>query len=373
LPATIVLATLGMTLGATPSAGQSPVRLEADAKLILSDNPFLLGGDDTESAAVEITARPEATWSLGPASSLDLSGVAAYRRYTRRYGDFLTGRADLEINHRDSEFLSLGGRVSYARDLPADALTESIDFSVDSRTIRESVSAHSSIEWNPSAHMQITGAAGWEKLRYPGSAWLSSISAYHLDLGASRRVSETTSLGAEASATFTDMAGSGNLSAKAIRATVAHRLGPIWQANAQLGVEWTGVDAPGGEERGQLSGSGRLCYQPERLELCATTSLQSEVSGFAGLQREFHIGMMARRRLDERSSLSGSAAYRSAELGVAGNRTKALHLATAYERRLSEMLSLTGSVDYLNRTFLTGERNDAVILRIGIAVGRERR
>ena len=285
----------------------------------------------------------------------------------------MTGRADIEVSHRDSEYLSLGGRVSYARDLPADALTESIDFSVDSRTVRESVSAHSSIEWNPSARTQITGAASLERLRYPGSAWLSSISAYHMDLGASRRVSETTSLGVEGSATFTDMAGSGNLSAKAIRATVVHRLGPIWQADAELGVEWTGVDAPGGEQRAQLSGSGRLCYQPERLEICATTSLQSEVSGFAGLQREFHIGMMARRRLDERSSLSVSAAYRSADLGVAENRTKALQLTTAYERRLSERFSLTGSVDYLNRTFLTGERNDAAIIRIGITFGRERR
>lgn len=354
---------------AAPCAAQM-VTLDADAKLVLSDNPFLLAGSDKAAGAVEIVARPELVWPVAPATSLELSAVLAHRQYFRRYGGFLTGSTQLLANHRDSEFLSLDARFLFARTLAADALTESIDFSVDPRSVRESYSSRLSLDWTPSAVSTINTRIGWEKLRYPDSALLSPTTAFSAGLGWTRRLSASTSLGVLASSIHSDSAGPDQLSTRSLRGTLAYRLGPRWQANAQLGVEWTSAEAAGANQSPRLSGSGNLCYRPARLEACLNASLQSEVSGLNGLQRELFLGATVRQQLDERGSIAGGVEYRSADLGPLAGTTDAVRVSASYERRLTRSLLFRSSLDYLRRQFLTGERNRAFVLQIGIVLRR---
>lgn len=363
------VAMISVTLLASPCAAQSRLRLDSDARLILSDNPFLLSGTRRGTAAVEVVARPELNLPLAPTTALDLSAVVAHRQYLRRYGNYLTGRAEAVASHRDSEYLSFDTRVSYARELPADALTDSIDFSVDSRSLRESVSTRSSLSWNPNARTQVTAAGGWERSRYPDSALLSSTEALRFDLGMSRRISATTALGVQANATISEGAGSDDLNAKSLRATIAQRIGTYWQANAQLGLEWTNA---GSSDRPLPSGSGNFCYTPASFQACLSASLQSEVSGFGGLQREYYIGATANWRLSERSSVSATASYRAAQSGTLDGNANAMRLSGSYERRLTRALALTGSLDYLARKTLTGERHGAMVFQIGITFRGER-
>lgn len=365
-----MLACLATTLAA-PCAAQTVTRLEADATLLASDNPFLLDGDGNGAIATELNASQNTRWSLLPSTTLELSADAAYRRYWSKYGDFLTGGVDVGVTHRDSEYLSFDAGLSLARELPADALTESIDHAADPRTVRKRIVGRASVRWTPDPYTEVTGTGSWENLRYPGSSLLASTNARQLRVSASRRVNSVTSLGLEARATRTKLPGAGDLATDGVFVTAAHRLAPNLEADGQVGVEWSDYDLAG-SNRARLSGSGNICYRPEFTELCFTISLQSEVSGLGGLQREFYAGTTASRRIGPRSELSATADYRKAELGTLGLQTSAMRVNMTYRHRLNQRIWLNTGVDYLSRKFLTAPRNDAVVLQIGITFGLER-
>jgi hypothetical protein len=118
---------------ATKSEARSAVTLEFDVNALVSDNPFLTTEKERATGAVELVARPRAELQLDPRTNLDFTGEVGFRQYSRRYGNFVTGRSDLRLRHRRSEYLTINGQASYARDLVSDSLTDSIDFAVDTR------------------------------------------------------------------------------------------------------------------------------------------------------------------------------------------------------------------------------------------------
>jgi hypothetical protein len=343
--------------------------LEAEATLLASDNPFLLPGDDHGALGAELRLSPEITWTLPPATTLEFSGSAAYRRYSRRYGDFLIGQALANAEHRKNEYLSFGARASFSRDLPVDALTESVDFSADSRAMRERLLGRAEVRWTPDSRTSVTGSGAWEELRYPGSQILSSTTAYQADLGVSRRVSPTTSLGLAGRMTETRSPGGGSGSARGLFGTITHRLGPYVDVDGQIGVEWTEFDLAE-SARARMSGGANLCYRPERSQLCVSASLQSEVSGLSGLQRELHVGVTARRQLGVHGELTGLAEYHRAEIETLGLQSEAMRLNMTYTHRAAEHVSVFGGVDYLARKFLSTSHTDAVMVRIGVTFER---
>lgn len=334
----------------------------------LSDNPFLISGERRAAAAVEIIARPEFVWSVAPATSVEVSATVAVRHYFRRYGDFVTGRALTSIRHRQNEFLSLNGSVTYTRELPTDALTDSIDAAIDTRSVRESYAARSSVDWTPNATTSIDADFGAQRTRYPNSTLLSSVNAYDLGVGLSKRVSAVMSLGVRAQMTVSHVANRGDSSAASVWLTVSRRLQTAWRADAQVGIERTSLEGPlenGRDRRIRFSGSANLCYEPSRLVACLTAAVRSELSGLAGLQREVSFGASVTRRLTERGSLSATADYRRARLEGRGRSLDVLHASTSYDHRLSRRFSLTTGVDYVRRTQLSGQRIGAVIFQIG--------
>lgn len=365
-------------MSASSVSGQSTLGIEADATAILSDNPFLLNDGDTGAAAVEIAARPEWRWTLGPSTSADASANIAYRQYLRRYGDFLTGRAQAGARHRDSEYLSFDTSVYYGRALPADALTETIDFSVEPMTIRENYGATTHVELNPDARTAVVATVGWERLRYPDSTLLLPTDALATSLAASRRISPNTTVGLRGAYTRSSVEDSGALTAKSVRATVAFRPGPVLDANAQFGLEWAdlgawpGIGTPPGGNRPRISGSANACYRPSRLEACVDTSLQSEVSAIGGLQREYFVGVRGRYQIGEHSALSANADYRTVALGGIVPDTAALRVSLGYERRLKQSLWWTSTASYIDRSFVSGNRADAAVLQFGISYRKER-
>ena len=190
------------TLAAVPATFFAPncparpdIRLEADANVLLSDNPFLISGEHRGAAAVEIVARPEFDWSVAPATSLEASATVALRHYLRRYGDFVTGRALASIRHRDSEFLSLNSSVSYARELPTDARPTA---SMQQSTRAASGKSIRRVRRSTGPRTQPPRSAadfGAQRARYPTSTLLSTTNAYDLGVGLSKRVSPVMSLG----------------------------------------------------------------------------------------------------------------------------------------------------------------------------------
>lgn len=349
---------------------QTMTRIEGEARVIASDNPFVLPGGDNGAIAGEVVVRPDVRWTLGPGTTARLNGALAFRQYSRRYGDFLTARAEAAVSHRDSEYLTVESNAVYSRDLPADALTEAIDFAIDSRSVRERLAWRGSLAWSPDARTTLTGAIGWERLRYPRSTWLAPANAWHLDVSGMRRISPRTWVGLRGSATRTDILGVARLDAHSVYATVTHRIGEVLDGNLDVGVEWSGYDRPG-NSRARIAGRASLCYRPDPLDLCLTASRQSEVSGFGGLQQELAAGITVRRRVGTRGRINALAEYRRADLGLLDTSTSARRFGVGYRHRLTERLSLTGEVDHLARNFMLTGRNQAVVARLSLTFGRE--
>ena len=372
-------ALLVAVVAATPVGAQTVTRIEADLGVIASDNPFLLDGDDTAATAIEVAIRPEWRLQAAPTTTVEVKGEAAYRRYLRRYGDFFTGHADAVIRHRASDFLSAEGRLSYARELPIDALTDSIDFSVDPTAVRQRFSGRATGTLTVSARDRLLVGAGFDRLRYARPSPLAATRAWHADAEWTRRITERLRAGLSATATTTHIEGVGGLSGVGLRGVVEYRFSTQIEARGQLGVEWTRYDITAGQRRARLSGSGNLCYRPERIEACITASVQNEVSGLGGLQRERFVGANFRYRLNETSNLTALAEHRAADLTgplvgpTIQARTSVTRLNAGYERRLGRRLMLNGSVDYLRRNYLSGNRNDGFVVRVGVTFGRDGR
>ncbi|MGF7149078.1 hypothetical protein FHS96_002720 [Sphingomonas zeicaulis] len=357
---------------------QTEVRLEADANVLYSDNPFLSTEKNTDTAAAEIVARPEVEVQLGPGTTIEVGGRAGFRQYSRRYGNFVTGRGDATFRHRDSEYLTLMTNIGYSRELAADVLTDSIDAAVDTRQIREAYGARTSVEYNPNARWQFVTDGGWQKTRYPGSTLLQATNAYDVGLTASRRVSELMTVGLRGEFTSSRIANGGKTEAKSIGVTVARRLNANWRADATAGIEWAslgglpGIPNNNQNDRSRFSGSVNLCYDPRRMTLCLTGAIRSEVSGLGGLQRETAVGATLAVPTSTRGRVTASADYRRAQLPGFGD-TDVLRGSAAYEHRVTETLSVRAGADYLQRTRADGDRVGAVVLQIGVTYrGRDR-
>ncbi|MET0248609.1 MAG: hypothetical protein ABW164_02645 [Sphingobium sp.] len=335
---------------APQSLAQPRIELPVDQSIFLSDNPFLLPGRNTGAAALEIAVRPTLDWQIGPSTTLEVDGAARLRQYLRRYGDYMTGRVDAVVRHRDSEYLSLRGAVGYARELPIDAMTDSLDAALDTRSLRQTQSARLYADWSPSAVMTVNAAVGAMRTRFSGSAILQTTKSYDASVAIARRLSARTILGIQGQIARISGEDLGARTARTLQLTATRRLSDAWRLEARAGVEWAGserLSQGGGRDRPRFAGSGTVCRETTRLDLCLTGSMRSEVSALTGLRRELTLGADAELRLTERGTLFLSGDYQKARGGVMP--LDLFRVSAAYERRLSQRFSLRGGVDYMRR------------------------
>ncbi len=353
-------------MAAPPCLAQPRVQLAVDQSVFLSENPFLLPDKDPGSSALEVAVRPQLDWQVGHATAIEIEGAARVRRYQRRYGDFVTGRVDAMIRHRDSEYLSLRGVLRYARELPTDAVTGSLDAALETRSVRETRSARIIAEWSPDAITMVNAGVGAMRTRYPGSLLLQMADAYDFSIDASKRLSARTSVGLQGQVSVSKTDELGSRAAKSIQITARRKLSETWRADVGAGVEWAGTaqqpGGGGGRERPRFTGSGTLCNESVRFLLCLSAALRSEVSALTGLRREWTLGADADLRLSEYGTLSLSGDYRKASGGPMP--IDLFRLSAAYEHRVSQRISLKGGVDYLRRGVADSGRIGAAIAHV---------
>ena len=369
--AAIVMFILALGPALAPQCFARPnVGVEFDADVFVSDNPFLLPGEDTGAAAADVAARPYLDWDLDPHTRLEFTGEVGFRQFHRRYGNFVTGFADLQLQHRRNEYLTVGAQVTYDRSLVSDPLSDSLDFAFDSRGVHESAEVRPTVAWNPNARVSITGDMGWRKMRYPGSILLRPIDAYDVGVSASRRMNAATSLGAQARLTSSQSGDGGDTSVTSFNIVATHRLSEHWYGDVQAGVEWTGLNdpiAPDDDNRAQFNGGFSLCHEPRRTVVCVTGAIRSEVSGFGGLQREKTLGATLSSRVSERGTITGEFDGRKANLPGFTHPASILRASGGYEHRLDRNIYLTSNATYMQRKLL-GQRVDAVILQVGLSI-----
>ncbi len=363
-------------LTTTAAQAKPEASVEIETNMLVSNNAFLIPGEDRITGAAEVIVRPQVDWDLDPKTRLDFSAEAGFRQYHRLYGNFLTGLGDLNIRHRRNEYLTLSARALYSRDLVSNSLGDSTDFAVDSRSMRESLDLRGSVMWSPNARTTITGDGGWRKLRYPGSALLETTNAHDFGLSASRRMDERTSGGIRLHATSSRTVSGSESSVRALNLTAARQFGTRWQGDAQIGIEWSklgGAVLGQRESRARFNGGASLCYEADRSSACLRGALRSEVSGLGGLQREVSVGATYRNRLSEYGQLIATADYRRARMPGYDATARVISMSANYEQRVGRNLYLTPGIAYLQRNRLAGEKADAVIFRIGLTIKGDRR
>lgn len=360
---------------ASPSFARPHVGVEFDADVFASDNPFLLPGEDLGSAAVDVAARPYVDWDLDHRTQLAFTGEVGFRQYQRRYGNFVTGFADLELEHRRNEYLTFGGRARYDRSLVADPLSDSLDFAFDSSGIHEDLEVRPTVRWNPNARVTVNADMGWRNLRYPDSTLLQPTKAYDVGISASKRISSRTSLGAQGRLTFSRTNHGSDTSARSFNLIATRRFSDNWYGDVQVGAEWTTLNAPlspDQDNRGRFNGGFSLCHEPRRTVLCVTGSVRSDVSGFGGLQREKTIGATASHRITERGSLTAELDAREANVPGVIDSAHILRASGGYEHRFDQNIYFTSSATYMQRQ-LVDQQVDAVLFQVGLSVRGARR
>jgi hypothetical protein len=366
---------LGVCIPAQSEA-RPDLRMEYDLNSFVSDNPFLIAGKKRGSAAAEILVRPSVDWRLTPRSSLEFTGEAGFRQYHRRYGNFVTGVADLRLQHRHNEYLSVSSRGGFGRYLVTDTLTEIPDFTRDTRGTREIVHAGAATTWTPNRRFTVIGDIGWNKQRYPDSSALETSKALDFSLSASRRMSESTTLGIQGRITSNSRIGGEDSSVKSLNLTASRRFSEYWRGDVQLGAEWAKTDASlvqTGETRTNFNGSANLCHESPRTTVCVRSALRSEVNDLGELQREVSAGSSIRHRTSESGSILAEANYRRARMPRFADPARYIRASANYERRFAHNLYLTPGIAYLERSRLPGEKVSTFIFQIGLSIRGERR
>lgn len=363
----------------TKSLAQPHVGLDMDATVFVSDNPFLIEGEDLASAAAEVAARPYIDWYLDHRTKLEFTSELAFRQYSQRYGNFVTGFADVELRHRRNEYLTVSAEASYSRELMVEGLTDSVDSAFDSQGVSEIIDTRATVAWSPNARVTITGDGGWRRLRYPDSDLLEMTNVYDAGISASKRLSPRTTVGIQARIEASRPADDGDTSVKSVSLIATHRFSETLHGNVSAGVEWSSLDYSLEEDRdggAQFNGAATLCYEPEHTAICINGSVGSEVSGLGGMRRETTFGATFRHRLSQHGTLTAEFETRKAnlpedEIPGGGTSARVLRAEGGYEHRLNRSLYLTAGASYQQRQ-LTGAKVDAVIFQIGLSIRGER-
>lgn len=357
-----------------PATVLAQPRLEIDLGAFGSSNPFLLPGEDELTVGADVEVRAANAVSLNSRTMAEANGRIGVRQYSRRFGQFWTGRGAGALRHRRNEFLSFDTDAYYERVLPAEALAESVDAAIDPVSIRENYGASHSVLWRPNARTSVRGLAAWATTGPTRLSPLPRTSAFDFTLGIERRVSEVLTLGGRGQYTVSDSPLGGDAVVAAFRLTATRRLRGNWRGEVELGIEREAVAlAGGGRDSGpaRFSGRGILCVEPERTSLCVSSGLRSVLSGL-GLQRELSFGAVLRRRTAERGTLVLNADYRQAPIASSDRDAEVLAVGSTYEHQVGRQFHVFGGVDYLRRGQPTGGDIDAVGGRVGISFRKAR-
>lgn len=358
------LAILAVTTMSSPVVAQPVPRLEVDLRALASANPLLLPGSDRGAILLEATARPGVRFETPTGSSFDLGAVITNRRYSRRYGNFVVGQIDATADHRDSEFLSIGGYASVARDVAIDLLTGSVESAVDPNSVRTAYVGRLSLTWHPDEYSWILPEIGIERYNFDRTELLGDTRSTSASLAYRRRTGPRTTLGARAGAILSDTARLSDTETYFLYATIDRRLGAGWRLTGEVGAERNGARTESllgvgatQSARTRLSGQAELCREAPGPVICVTGSLNSEVSGLGGLQRRAVVGASVDGRLDERTTIAAEAEYqRTVMQGDVFPAFDAIRATGTVERSIRRDLRIGATLQYLRRRLVDGTR-----------------
>ncbi len=331
-------------------------------RALASDNPFLVTGPDTAAGVVEITARPGIRLTEAPGTSYDLGATVTARRYTRRYGGYVTGRVDAIAEHRDSERLTYRAAAGFSRDLAVDVLTSAVESGVDTTAIRSTLLGSASVTYRPDERTSLIPQVEFERSRFNRNQLFANTRAITGSLAYRRRTAPATTAGVRALVSVNKVGPLATMSTQSLYGTLDHRLSSAWPVTIELGLERVGArtedvlgETTSYPARVRLSGRAQLCREIPYSAVCIGGSVDTEVSGLGGLQRRTVAQASVRQRLGERTTLSIDADYQRATLQGANLPVfETIRAVATVQRRIQYDLRLGATLQYLRRRLIGG-------------------
>lgn len=365
-------------LSPAPVAAQEKPYIEVDMTVFTGRNPFLIPGDTEITSGGQIGAEGRATVGVDYRTALELDGALAYRRYTRRFGTFVTGHAGAALEHRNSERLSLRTEAIYDRSLPLEMAVASIDAAIDPVSLQERYAIEQDIRWTPDRFTRIIGNVALTRISPRGSLVLTQTDAATLTASIERRVATTTWLGIEGQVTRSEARDGGVARAGSIGLKGGFRFARNFSADITAGLSKTsrsgprgpGPDRPGEDGSGQFAARASLCYDPRRFRLCLSGAVSPVVTSFDGIRREKALNATFDLRTMPHANFHLEADYRAMPArAIPGTDRladpKVMRAAARYEHQLDSRLTLNIGADYDRRTGLARQTLDAWTVRVG--------
>ncbi|MCL6730108.1 hypothetical protein [Sphingomonas hankyongi] len=288
-------------------------------------------------------------------SSVELSGTASHRRYSRQYGSYVYGTGVLSGSIQESEELELSASAHYRHEINADVVDD-VAAAIDPKSVRQSFGADAAATWRASERSVFTPSMSVERVSFEDSNRLQSYDRVGGSLGYNRQLNEYTSAGANFGTELYRHQNAADANVLSATATIQHKLSPTMEIEGALGVE-----SVGGNHEGQLSdssdrqvfltGNGSLCRRGEWTNLCLTSAISSQPSGVGSLERRLSGGVSYSLRMGESSNLGLSANYqRSSSVNdLIDEPLTYMHARAAFDRKLSDALTVDTFLDYRRR------------------------
>lgn len=351
-----------------PAAAQEKPYIEVDMTVFSGRNPFLIPGDNAITTGGEIGLSGGATVALDYKTTLAVEGGAAYRRYDREFGPFVTGRARAKLEHRRDEHFDLSTEAAYERSLPLEGMAASIDAAIDPVSLQERYQFDQDLRWRPDRYTTITGSAGWTRLRPIDSPLLTRTDGTTFSLSLQRRIAETTWIGMTAEGTLSNSQDGGEARSGSVLLTGGARIARRLSGEFAAGISKISRAEGRGPRQGgsgQLTASASLCYDPRRFRLCVSGRVSPVVTSFDGIRREKSLNATFDLKLMPRANFTVEADYRSMPGASRLTDPSVARASARYEHEFDRHLKLHVGADYDRRTGLSRQTLDTWTVRVG--------
>jgi hypothetical protein len=356
-------------------AEDSTPRVNADyidltASLGYSTNPFLEIGDSQSSAFGRVSARGVHAWG-GERSRSNISAFVEGTGYLNDYGletiFSVAGDTVQQVSEKVSLFGSfgvdgdLGGQLSnrflYVPPIPQVpdptlppppvTVTDPDVFSFTGRQYRIYGQAGGSVRMSQRSNLSLS--AGAQRTIYKDDL-LNDFTDIFLNGQYDHTLSERTTVGFRVSASRTSYAeSSANSTIINPAVTVRTLLSESWDASAAVGVSFSNVEGPLGQEDSttNLSLDAQICRSLETDRFCGTISRYADSSSRASVATTTSVGLDWYKQLDENSTLqlSTSIVQYDTQVATLGDfRSHHFRLAASYSRSIGQRLSVGADI-----------------------------
>jgi hypothetical protein len=359
-----VLTSLLAFIFAHPAFGQSPpeLSLKATASTSYETNPFLLIGDDTASAKLQLSIQPEAKFKSAT-GDINLTGRVTRTEYEeKRFTDPFSWGLSAGTQQRLSASIDAGVQLRYDNSIPqtASRVDELIpiidpnqvdDPSFQGRQIRrKTFAASGGLGIRLDQRNRLDLSASTSSLRLSNALRNGNNDSYGFTAAASNQLNSALTLGASLRySQFTYSAANNKTTVLSPAATAT------WKLNSRTTLNFTGGaslvtsnTALARRKSTSLYADISLCDRISRTNLCISFGQYTEPSAFDGVRNTTRAGTSLNVRLDQKTRISGDARYvRTKATGfVQRNKFEYVSLGTAIHYELSRPMFVFASARY---------------------------